>query len=126
MFGKPIIDITETPIRRRGSRARCAALLCGLLLSICAPALAQSIVTFDAPDAGTGEERGTFPRSINLRGEVTGFYRDANDLIHGFVRNPGGHITEFDAPGAGTRFVQGTFPLSINRSGAVAGVYTDE
>jgi len=118
MFGKLIIDKTETPIRRRALRVVCAALLCGLVLGICAPALAQTFVTFDAPDARTGEDRGTLGQSINLRGEVTGYFQDANDVVHGFVRNPGGRLTEFDAPGASTRFDRGTVPLSINRSGA--------
>ncbi|PYV31426.1 MAG: hypothetical protein DMG22_16820, partial [Acidobacteria bacterium] len=112
MFGKLVIEKTETPIRRRGSRVVCAALLCGLLLGICAPALAQSILTFDAPGAGAGFRQGTQAQSINRQGAIAGFYSDTNYVYHGFVRAPSGAFTAFDVPGAGTTGLQGSFPLS--------------
>jgi len=31
---------------------------------------------------------GTYPQSINTKGEVTGGYRDSNDVLHGFVGKP--------------------------------------
>jgi hypothetical protein len=80
--------------------------------------------TFEAPDAIGG----TFPDSINPRGEITG--RLYNDEYHGFVREPDGNITTFDAPGsapcggvgAGSG---GTYPTSINPKGEITGYYND-
>jgi len=40
--------------------------------------------TFDV----AGSSYGTFPQSINANGEVTGSYRDSNDVQHGFVGTP--------------------------------------
>jgi hypothetical protein len=60
----------------------------------------------------------TFPRAINAKGEIVGYYTDANDVGHGFLRDPSGTITSFDPPGS-----RGTFPWSINTKGTSAGVY---
>jgi hypothetical protein len=80
----------------------------------------------DAPDAGTGPfPQGTFPSEftpmgINLLGGITGFYVDANSVQHGFVRAPGGRITEFDP--AGSIF---TNPNAIDDVGETTGFYVD-
>jgi hypothetical protein len=58
-----------------------------------------------APGAGTAPGQGAIARSINGLGAIAGYYTDANDVNHGFVRDPHGIITTFDAPGA----VYGTF-----------------
>ena len=42
--------------------------------------------TFEAPDAGTRPNFGTYPSSINPAGTITGFYVDKNGLGHGFLR----------------------------------------
>ncbi len=79
------------------------------------------ISTFDAPSSA-----GTFPGSINLKGEVTGIYVGALDGVdHGFVRTPDGRFTSFDAPGAGTGQFQGTQPSTINALGTVVGYTVD-
>jgi len=65
-------------------------------------------VTFDVPGAGTGPGQGTTSVTINAEGAVAGWYMDANNATHGFLRTPGGDITPFDAPGAGTASGQGT------------------
>ena len=46
----------------------------------------SKFITFDAPGAGTGAGQGTFPITINTAGAITGFYIDANNVSHGFVR----------------------------------------
>jgi hypothetical protein len=80
----------------------------------------------DAPDAGTGPfPQGTFPSEItpmgiNPSGAITGFYVDANSVQHGFVRAPGGQITEFDP--AGSIFSN---PNAIDQTGAITGFYFD-
>ena len=84
-----------------------------------------TITTFDAPGAGTGPGQGTQPFAINPAGLITGFYLDAGDAIHGFLRTPDGAITTFDAPGAGTGPGQGTRPFSINPGGTISGRYVD-
>ena len=40
--------------------------------------------TFDVP----GDAQGTYPQSINTKGEVAGGYRDGNGVLHGFVGTP--------------------------------------
>jgi hypothetical protein len=45
-----------------------------------------TITVFDAPRAGTGEENGTFPSSINTLGQIAGTVSDAQGVLHGFVR----------------------------------------
>ena len=84
-----------------------------------------TITTFDAPGAGTGPGQGTLPFAINPAGTVLGYYIDAGDARHGFLRTPDGAITTFDAPGAGTGPGQGTTAFSINPDGMAAGRYID-
>lgn len=87
-------------IRRKGAGALCLA-LCAL--GLCASASAQpTIITFDAPGAGTGMGQGTFGMIVTPAGTLGGVVIDANNVSHGFVRAPGGAITTFDVPGAGT------------------------
>jgi hypothetical protein len=51
---------------------------------------AATIVTFDAPGAGTGPGQGTAPFSgaTNPAGATTGAYSDSNNVSHGFLRTP--------------------------------------
>jgi hypothetical protein len=90
----------------------------------------DAVSTFDAPGAGqtAGSGQGTFPRSINKAGAITGHYIDANNVIHGFLRSSAGDkLITFDAPGAGKTAGsgQGTFPESISNMGAITGHYVD-
>lgn len=90
----------------------------------------SGITTFDAPGAAgvPGSGFGTFPRSINASGAITGSYVDAKNVRHGFLRSPlGDKLITFDAPGAGTVSGSGfgTFPESINAGGAITGSYVD-
>jgi hypothetical protein len=96
-----------------------------LALSVPASAKHPTIITFDAPGAGTGAFFGTIALGINPAGMIVGFDIDPNVVIHGFLRGPDGTLTTIDAPGAGTGFAQGTFLESINPGGAIAGSYVD-
>jgi hypothetical protein len=94
-----------------------------------------TVTSFDASGAGTSENnvyvQGTFALSINDDGVITGYYVDASDGYHGFVRSADGTITTLDAPGAGmgtsslTGYPLGTKALSINDDGMIAGYYID-
>ncbi|HUD25694.1 MAG TPA: hypothetical protein VMQ45_08420 [Burkholderiaceae bacterium] len=102
------------------------------LFLIPAIALAQaglSVITFDAPGAGTSGAscllQGTFPYQINGEGEIGGNFQDANNVLHGFLRTRDGAVRPFDAPGAGTGACQGTQGFAINSEGAIAGVTID-
>ena len=101
------------------------------LLTLCLSASAQhnNFVIIDAPGADTtpGDYNGTYPYSINASGAITGYYVDANDVYHGFLRSPNGKLTTFDAPGAGAiaGSFNGTSPSSINDLGAITGSYPD-
>jgi hypothetical protein len=106
---------------------------CAMLLLVTAlpgvPLSAQKIVTFDVPGADTtaGSNNGTFAGSINNWGAITGYYVDANDVYHGFLRSLEGKLASFQAPGADTTAgsFNGTAPTVINDLGAVAGEYWD-
>src|SRR4029077_597213 len=42
---------------------------------------------FAAPGAGSGQSQGTTPVAMNANGQITGYYVDANDQRHGFIRD---------------------------------------
>lgn len=79
---------------------------------------------FDAPgaDLKPGDYNGTVPEAINDMGVIAGFYVDANNFSHGFLRSHEGKFTTFDVPGVGGF---GSTPIAINQEGAVVGYYTD-
>jgi len=119
-----------TASRFCSSVLRKRSLVLTLMLGLCLSATAResTIITFDAPGAGTSAGQGTLPFSINPRGAIAGFYMDKNNVNHGFVRAPDGDITTFDAPGAGTGAFQGTmtgFIDCINQKGAMTGYLID-
>jgi len=79
-----------------------------------------TIATFNVPGAGTGNHQGTVPSYINTSGVITGIYRDARSVYHGFVRAANGTMTKLDYPGA-----LATATTCINDSGTIAGWYRD-
>jgi hypothetical protein len=83
--------------------------------------------TFEIPGADTtpGSYNGTAPNNINELGVITGYYTDAANVAHGFVRFADGAVVTFDAPGAGTGAFQGTVSLSNNLEGAATGYFVD-
>jgi hypothetical protein len=107
--------------------------LCALGLMLSANAGQPRFITYDAPGAGTGPYQGTgcffydCYALINNLGEITGYYLDANNVYHGFVRSPNGSFSTFEAPGADQtpQSFNGTLPYSINDAGAVTGYYLD-
>lgn len=87
-----------------------------------------TFTTLDAPGAGTGDVQGTWSATfctLNPAGAITGWYVDAGNALHGYLRTAKGTITTFDAPGGGTGAIQGTVPLSLNPERAVTGFYLD-
>lgn len=89
------------------------------------PQWTQKIIKFDAPHAGKGAGQGTLALDINPRGTITGWYVDANNVNHGFLRAREGTITEFNVPGAGTGAGQGTLAFDIDPRGPITGYYVD-
>ncbi len=96
-----------------------------------------TFITFEAPDAGTSAGQGTYPSGINRKGSIAGYYTDAKNVFHGFVRLRDcdsedrdwrcvGTVKTFDVPDAGTGAYQGTSPAAINDTGTITGYYTDE
>ena len=84
-----------------------------------------TIVTFDAPGAGTGAGQGTLPESNNTAGAIAGNYLDASSVDHGFLFDKQGKFSVFDVPGMGTGAGQGTIPLDNSDSGAITGEAID-
>lgn len=72
-------------------------------------------ISFQVPDS-----MGTFASSINDALSVTGYYVDANQHTHGFVRHANGDIISFDVTGS-----LGTQPVGVNAAEEVAGNYQD-
>ena len=102
-----------------------SACLCGSLtlvlgLAVGAP---SNFIIFNAPGAGTDSGEGTQPKAVNEDGEITGNYKDAHGVEHGFLRHKDGRFDTFDAPGARTKADTGTSPESINKDGEIAGYY---
>jgi hypothetical protein len=97
--------------------------------SLSAHGAGSNIVTFDPPGAGTGAYQGTgcfgCTFAINQSGAIAGTYLDANNVFHGFLRNPEGEFITFEAPGADTtpNAYNGTLAQSINDRGAIAGLF---
>ena len=113
-----------------------SALYLGLTLGMAfaAGAHERRFVTIDAPGAGqsSGQGTGCFAYTdcsviINNWGAITGYYLDATNVFHGFVRSREGKFKSFQAPGADTTpgNFNGTSPNAINDAGAIAGVYYD-
>ncbi len=110
-----------------------------ILFLACSFASAQQIVTFEAPGAGTSSGQGSSGISINLEGDVLGFFADSNNVVHTFLCVSGctspRTFTTFEAPGAGTANVgnncfvpqtcQGTYAFSNNALGVIVGFYRD-
>src|SRR5262249_61353042 len=84
-----------------------------------------TIITFDAPGAGTGGPfQGTLVAGINPAGVISGGFYDANYVEHTYLRFPDGTFTTFDAAGAGTGPFQGTGPYGINPAGGDSGAWS--
>ncbi len=77
-----------------------------------------TFTTFDVPGAGSvpGSGEGTYPFGIATNGATTGWYIDAGDVNHGFVRDKHDRYTTFDVPGAGTGPGQGPSPTALLRT----------
>ena len=82
-----------------------------------------SFIPIDAPGAGKDSGQGTTPRYINENGEITGFYKDADSVLHGFVRSKDGAYVTFDAPGASKGAGLGTSPQCVSNDGEIVGFF---
>jgi uncharacterized membrane protein len=75
-----------------------------------------TIIDFDA----TTSLGSTQAQAINLRGQITGYYRLLFNDYHGFLRKLNGTIITFDPPNS-----TNTFPQAINLRGQITGYYGD-
>jgi hypothetical protein len=85
------------------------------------------IKTLTAPGAGGGVDQGTFPMSINDKGEIAGYYFSSNSVFVAFHYSAG-KFTEFEAPGVGNESGQGTAVAyfdGLTEKGVIAGYATD-
>jgi hypothetical protein len=104
--------------------------LVGVILLVCGLQLygqqKGTIITFDAPGAGTGLYQGTFPLAINPAGLIVGYYLDPNNIPHGFLRARDGTFIKFDPLGVLDSLApQGTKATGINPALAITGYYYD-
>ena len=118
-----IKNMTTLRSRKSIGRLQCVLAVCltlamlGLGLSVNANERNTCFTTFDVPGAAQGTTDAIF---ISPAGAIVGFYVDASNLTHSFLRSPDGAFTTFDPPGeiASTAF-------TINPAGAIAGVCRD-
>lgn len=89
------------------------------------PPPVSTFTIFDAPGAQIAGF-GTFPIAINADGVIVGYFSDASQVVHSFVRSTSGTMSTFDAPNAGTGKLQGTFPAAINSASTIAGYYVGQ
>ena len=89
----------------------------GLGLSASANERETRFITFDVPGAAQGT---TDAIAINPAGAIAGFYLDASNVNHSFLRGPDGAFTTFDPPGE-----IASAASSINPAGAIAGPCRD-
>jgi hypothetical protein len=89
-----------------------------------APSVPFTLISFDVSAAGQGFGQGTTAQNINDAGEITGFFGDSNDVLHGFLRHKDGSIVIFDAPDASTRAGEGAIAQSISSGGEIVGYYS--
>lgn len=80
-----------------------------------------TIITFDAPGAGTDTYQGTYAFSINPEGAIAGDYEDANNVYHGFLRTADGTFIESHQAACSN----GAPVVSINPAEAVIGFCAD-
>jgi hypothetical protein len=77
------------------------------------PANGPFFISLEVPNS-----TGTYPMGVNDSLSVAGYYKDASQQIHGFVRLVMGQVTSFDV--AGSIMTQ---PVGINDMGEIAGSY---
>ena len=85
-----------------------------LFIGFATVAHTQTIITFDAPNSIN-----TVPQAINVFGQITGYYQDANGHYPGFLRQRNGTFTSFEADQS---VVHGaTYVTDINIAGQIIG-----
>jgi hypothetical protein len=116
MTSRPLSSAPIVPTTRHKAMLILSCLALSTLGMIhAASAQEATYIMFDPPGSTY-----TQPNSINREGAIAGYYRDAQSVSHGFLRDRDGTITTFDPPGSTY-----TYPASINRVGAIAGTYND-
>ena len=88
--------------------------------------LSQGTYTLFDPPGSTS----TYPAVINDTGTIAGYYYDASNVQHGFVRRVDGSFVSFDVPGTIATLPLGQFwpgpaEFSMNAAGVIAGTYMD-
>src|ERR1035441_7375735 len=91
------------------------------ILTLGANAFAQTLppsqyISFDAPNAGTGQYQGTGPSSINRQGWIGSTVVYSTGASHGFLRKPNGAFIAVNPPNSSQSFV-----AAINDSNEATG-----
>jgi hypothetical protein len=88
-----------------------------------------TFTSFDAPNASMTPNAGppvfqgtfvTLESSLNVQGEIIGWYFDAKSAAHGYLRKSNGTFIEFDPPSSAN-----TYPGAINSEGLIVGGAAD-
>src|SRR5580658_297065 len=79
---------------------------------------ASIYLSFDAPQAGTGPNQGTFPNAINRQGWIGGTVVYSTGVSHGFLREPNGKFIAVNPPNSVESYVS-----AINDSDEAVGLF---
>lgn len=83
--------------------------------------LGQPETTFSLPNVGAGALTFTQACKLNASGAMAGYATDSNSVVHGFLRDSNGTVSEIAVNGAGTTSLAGTYVNGINASGEIVG-----
>jgi hypothetical protein len=89
---------------------------------LCSDAHAYVFTTLTDPDARSGLSNGTYVMGVS-GGTVVGYYKDINNVYHGFSYTAGGGFVPIDDPVASQAANNGTFALGIWGSYIVGGYH---
>ena len=68
----------------------------------------------------------TAPLSINMGGDIAGYFGDAAGVLHAFIRSSTRTFSVFEAANASTNGGLGTFAQAMNDTGAITSYYFDQ
>jgi hypothetical protein len=123
--------VVKTKTGKLGFNGLTVIVFTGLVVSsafVTSAALAQAtptLITLDAPGAGTGMGQGTVATVINAGGVIAGYLLDSSGACHGFVRNRDGSYVTFDTPLGQHGVATCPQPTAINAAGVITGVDGD-
>jgi hypothetical protein len=106
----------STPLKEHTLRTNSQKTLLSLILLTGIACAGTSLWAYTYSEIKVPGAASTSATGINKKGDIAGYYLDANKQVHGFLLS-GGHYTTIDYPGA----IGGTWVYGVNDSDIVVG-----